>query len=267
MRPFLKWAGNKYQIIRHLQDLLPPGKRLVEPFAGSGAVFLNTDYTRNLLNDINPDLINLYQILKTNSQLFIEDCRHLFEKKKNNKEHFYSMRHTFNHSTDPWVRAQLFIYLNRHAFNGLCRYNKQGEFNVPFGCIAKPYFPEQEMQHFAKKAKKAQFVRKDFLQILQKTKPGDIVYCDPPYVPLTDTAYFTAYNPGNVFGMEQQIILAQQAEQLANRGIPVIISNHDTAFTRNLYAKAQLMSLQVKRSISCKVHLRKKVGELIAVYL
>ena len=265
MRPLLKWAGNKYRIMQHLQDVLPPAQRLVEPFVGSGAVFFNSEYKKFLLNDANEDLINLYKILKSDPQTFIEDSQKLFVPKNNSKARYITLRRKFNESKDPWLRSTLFLYLNRHGFNGLCRYNSKGGFNVPFGSYKKPYYPINEILAFAKKMKKARLLCQDFIALLQQAQVGDVVYCDPPYVPLSKTASFTAYGP-TTFGETQQIALAEQAESLSTRGIPVIISNHDTAFTRELYATAKIIPLQVTRNISCKVNNRAKAKEIIAVF-
>ncbi len=132
-RPFLKWAGNKYRIIDHVRESLPQGKRLIEPFAGSAAVFLNTDYEHYIINDNNPDLIHLYNILKKEGATFIKKCRYYFTPRFNNEEQYYKLRQKFNDSRNTYKRAILFVYLNRHGYNGLCRYNLKGGYNVPFG--------------------------------------------------------------------------------------------------------------------------------------
>lgn len=265
MRPFLKWAGNKYRIIRHLISLLPPGDRLIEPFVGSGAVFLNTNYPRYLLAETNLDLINLYKILKQDSENFIRYAKGFFTQTTNHKSQYYRYRTLYNSTNDKRLKSALLLYFNKHGYNGLCRHNKQGKFNVPYGYYKKPYFPVEQMKFFHAKAKHAQFRHCDFLVTLKQAKRGDVIYCDPPYVPWSSTANFTNYS-GFGFSDHQQKLLAAQAEILANKGIPVIISNHDTAFTRQIYRHANLHTIQVKRLISCKVNERKKVAELIAVF-
>ena len=264
-RPFLKWAGNKYRIITQLQQILPTGRRLIEPFLGSAAVFLNTDYQRNLLADNNADLIQLYQFLQNDSEAFIKYSRQFFDIRFNEAEEFYSLREQFNNSTEAWQRAALFLYLNKHCYNGLCRYNSQGEFNVPFGRYKKPYFPEQEMRYFAKKSKNARFIQADFVQTLKQAQSGDIVYCDPPYAPLSATANFTNYS-GAVFDEAAQTELAELAQDLAKKSITVVLSNHDTPLTRKLYHQAQIHTLRVKRSISRNAEARATVKEIIAVF-
>jgi DNA adenine methylase len=268
-RPLLKWAGNKYRIIDAILASLPQGKRLVEPFVGSAAVFFNARYERYLLSDSNADLINLYRLLKRHRGRFIDYARPLFDPNNNRAEVYYLLRDEFNQQhddpQDPMRRAALFLYLNRHGYNGLCRYNAKGGYNVPFGQRNTVYFPEAEMRFFLGIAARASFQQQDFAHCMRHSKPGDVIYCDPPYLPLSATANFTAYH-SNSFGLSQQTELAQLAKDCAARGIPVLISNHDTPLARELYADAQLQTLQVQRNISCKGDGRGKAGELLALF-
>jgi DNA adenine methylase len=266
MRPFLKWAGNKYRLLDHIRGMLPKGERLLEPFVGSGAVFLNTEYPRYLLADNNPDLISLYQQLQTQGEAFIKTCQRLFTPRTNDAEYFYRRREEFNRSDDPQRKAALFVYLNRHGYNGLCRYNASGGFNVPFGRYVRPYFPAAEMQFFHAKSRRADFVLLDFEAALQNARKGDVIYCDPPYAPLSRTANFTTYSSGG-FDLPQQQRLADLAEQARRRGIPVLISNHDTEFIRSAYQHASdLKEFSVRRTISCNGNKRGHAGELLALY-
>ena len=163
-------------------------------------------------------------------------------------------------------RSLYFLYLNRHGFNGLCRYNKSGGFNVPFGSYKKPYFPEAEMWYFSEKAQKATFVCETYQQTFQRVEQGSVVYCDPPYAPLSTTANFTSY-AGQGFSLDDQAALADIAEKTAKeRGIPVLISNHDTTLTRRLYLGAELSVVKVKRTISRNTGSRNKVDELLALF-
>lgn len=266
IRPFLKWPGGKYRLIERISAVLPTGKRLIEPFVGGGAVFLNTNYESYLLNDANSDLIVLYQALQQEGHSFIEICRKLFTKKLNSEKHFYRLRAKFNASLDPIERSALFLYLNRHGYNGLCRYNAgKGEFNVPFGRYIKPYFPENEMLLFFEKAKRVTFVCEDFTKTMQRAKKGSVVYCDPPYAPLTNTARFTEYRSGG-FSQEEQKALALLARELSDKGIPVLLSNHSNEFTQEIYQGSKIEKFHVQRFISCKSEKRKKVLELLALY-
>lgn len=265
MKPFLKWAGGKYRLVEQIKRRLPSGRRLIEPFVGSGAVFLNTDYSDYLLCDINADLIQVYEMLKQHGEKFIAYCKGLFTPENNTPQRYYALRAEFNETRDPWRKAALFVYLNRHGYNGLCRYNANGQFNVPFGRYKRPYFPDEEMRYFIHKAQHATFVCADFRTVMRQAQPGDVIYCDPPYVPLSDTANFTDYAAGG-FGPEDQKDLARLAAALGARGIPVLISNHATEFTNNAYAAADVERLEVRRSISCDGANRGTAREVLALF-
>lgn len=266
-RPFLKWAGGKFRLLDRLLPALPAGRRLVEPFAGSGAVFLNAAFGAFLLCDLNPDLIALYRTLGREKGRFITAARGLFIPENNTPEAFSRLRETFNASRDPVERSLLFLYLNRHSYNGLVRYNRKGVYNVPFGRYKAPYFPEHELTVFLSRLQRydVTFAVQDFRVTFDSLQPGDVVYCDPPYAPVSATANFTAYTGGG-FGPQEQTALAEQAVRAAKRGIPVVVSNHDIPFTRGLYASARLESFPVQRFISCNGARRGSARELLAVF-
>ncbi|MEI8431164.1 Dam family site-specific DNA-(adenine-N6)-methyltransferase [Escherichia coli] len=182
MSTILKWAGNKTAIMSELKKHLPAGPRLVEPFAGSCAVMMETDYPSYLVADINPDLINLYKKVAADCESFISRARVLFEI-ANREVAYYNIRQEFNYSTEitDFMKAVYFLYLNRHGYRGLCRYNKSGHFNIPYGNYKNPYFPEKEIRAFAEKAQRATFICASFDETLAMLKAGDVVYCDPPY--------------------------------------------------------------------------------------
>lgn len=265
VRPFLKWAGNKLRIIGRVKEHLPKGKRLVEPFAGSAAVFLNTDYDRYLLCDSNRDLIDLYTLLQKRGEKFIEQAEELFTARNNHAERYYKFRDEFNQCSDKSRRAALFIYLNRHGYNGLCRYNASGGFNVPFGRYKRPYFPADEMLTFHHKAQNAAFRHQDFTTTFGEVEKGDVIYCDPPYLPLSSSANFTSYSAGG-FTMAQQEALAEQAKKSAKKGIPVLISNHNTVDAQAIYRDAKKHEFTVQRYISCNGKKRNMAGELLALF-
>jgi len=266
-KPFLKWAGNKYKIVEHIKNVLPSTGliSLVEPFVGSGAVFLGVNCLHYTLADTNFDLINLYQTLKSEGLGFINYCSSFFTVKNNQESTYYSLREQFNSITDKREKAALFLYLNRHCYNGLCRYNSKGQFNVPFGRYKLPYFPQTEMMMFWEKSQRASFLCASFGETMVATTPGDVVYCDPPYHALSKTANFTSYSD-TPFGWEQQQQLADMARELAGRGIPVLISNHNTNEVRELYAGAQITEFFVQRFISCDGANRNKAPELLAYF-
>lgn len=265
MKPFLKWAGSKYKIMERILDTLPKGHRLIEPFAGSGAVFLNTDFEEYLIADTNADLINLFKQIQLHGNDFVHYGSTLFTPENNSESVFYTLRSEFNECADLTRKSALFIYLNRHCFNGLCRYNSKGKFNVPFGRYSKPIFPSEAIANFHKKSARAIFEVADFKATMDKATEGCVVYCDPPYAPLTATANFTAYTQDK-FGLHEQRELASYAAKLTALGIPVVISNHNTEFTRSIYSEAKLTSFDVQRFISSNSNNRNKAAELIAVY-
>lgn len=267
IRPILKWAGGKYRLLDAIIPELPAGPRLVEPFVGSGAVFLNSDYPSYLLCDVNPDLIGFYTSLKRGGGRFIERCRGLFAD-GNAAEAYYARRERFNSLAAGAQRAALFLYLNRHGYNGLIRYNAGGGFNVPFGKYARPYFPEAEMRRFLRKAGACEVAFKcaDYRTTFAELRGDDVVYCDPPYAPLSRTANFTTYS-GTVFGEGDQRELAALVEAAAAKGIRLAVSNHALPVTRRLYGCADsIKEFAVRRSISRNGNGREMVSELLAVY-
>lgn len=266
-RPFLKWAGNKYRCLHQIFSVLPPATRFIEPFAGSAAVFLNTSYSSYLLGEENKDLINLFHQLQQEGEAFINTCQKYFSKENNTASAYYALREQFNVCEVSSTRAALFLYLNRHGYNGLCRYNQQGIYNVPFGSYLKPYFPAKEMLHFHKKSQQATIVHSDFRDTFNLAKPGDVIYCDPPYAPIpTQDSNFTSYT-AKKFGEPEQILLSELAVDSASRGITVVISNHDTPFTRKQYQQGIIHSFPVTRLINCHGMARTPAQELLAVFI
>lgn len=265
IKPFLKWAGSKFRCLDHVLPALSKTHRLIEPFTGSAAVFLNANFGEYLLAEDNKDLVLLFQRVQEEGLEFISFCEQFFTPANNTPDRYYHWREQFNQCSNPRERAALFLYLNRHGYNGLCRYNRHGIYNVPFGRYLKPYFPKLEMEFFALKSQKANFIHSDFRHTMQQAKSGDLIYCDPPYAPLEQTSNFTSYT-NKKFGENEQIILAELAMECARRGVEVLISNHDTPFTRHHYRKGEIFSFPVSRSINCKGNKRYPVQELLAVF-
>jgi DNA adenine methylase len=265
IRPFLKWAGGKYNCLENIIPFLPPGKRLIEPFSGSGVIFMNTNYSSYLMGESNFDLIHLYTNLQQEGAAFIKSCEAYFNPEFNCKEKYYQMRSTFNISSPSAEKSAMFLYLNRHGYNGLCRYNSKGIYNVPFGRYTRPYFPHQEMKLFHQKSQQAEFITSDFRITFENAERGDVIYCDPPYVLLSAQSHHLPYTP-KLFTTEDQIELSELAKKTASKGIPVILSNHDTEFTRYHYQSAEIKSFPVSRFINCQGALRRPVKELIAIF-
>ncbi|HCR0137193.1 TPA: DNA adenine methylase [Klebsiella aerogenes] len=260
MSTILKWAGNKTAIMPELIKHLPAGPRLVEPFAGSCAVMMATDYPHYLVADINPDLISLYSVIKNKSELLITIAKGLFDK-NNTAEDYYGIRKEFNcdrHWPAEW-RAAMFLYLNRHCYRGLCRYNQKGQFNAPYGNYKCPYFPESEILAFAEKAQRATFICASYDETLALLQAGDVVYCDPPY-----DGTFSGYHTAG-FTEDDQYHLASILERRSSEGHPVIVSNSDTSLTRSLYRNFTRHRITAKRNMGVAAGESKSATEIIAI--
>jgi len=272
----LIWAGGKSRAMAHVLEALPQGECLVEPFVGSGSVFLNTDYKTYILCDSNAALINFFSVVKRDTEALLSAAADLFEN-GNSEDAYYDYRNAFNfinrefkydrrqYSNQTLIEyAALFLYLNRHCYNGVYRVNLKNEFNVPFGFRKKPIFPAAEIQHFAKRAwdKSAMFLHGDFRETIPLSigHSGCVVYCDPPYLPASDTANFTAY--GKPFTDEDHRALVAMLSRLYNNAkIPSVISGSDTPETRQIYHPFTLKSFDVRRSVGAKS--RNLAGEVI----
>ncbi|WP_370559685.1 DNA adenine methylase [Edwardsiella tarda] len=260
MSTILKWAGNKTAIMAQLRAHLPEGQRLVEPFAGSGAVMMNTDYPAYLLADINPDLINFYRVVRDQCDWLIQVGRGLFAEPVS-AETYYAIREEFNVSqalTPPW-RAAYFLYLNRYGYRGLCRYNRNGRFNVPYGNYRAPYFPEAELRAFAVKAQRALLVCASYAETLSMLQVGDVVYCDPPY-----HGTFSQYHNGG-FSEIDQCQLAGVLRRRVEQGYSVVVSNSDTPLIRSLYRDFICHTIMVGRRIGYWPDSVRQAREVIAV--
>lgn len=265
-RPFLKWAGGKYSLLPELDRLIPAGKRLIEPFVGGGSVFLNSDkHERFLLADVNADLINLYQMLAVAPDSVIAEAikafRHL-----NDAENYTAIREAFNTwQLNATERAAAFLYLNRHCFNGLMRYNLDGFFNVGWGKYKAPYFPEEEIRAFRQKSHACVFMTAGFERTLRLAGDGDVVYCDPPYEPMPGTAGFTSYASGG-FSWDSQVALAESCVAAHQRGAKVFISNSTAPRVIELYEQHgfTLHRVNARRSISSKGSTRETANDIVA---
>lgn len=265
IRPFLKWAGGKFLVLERILNALPSGQRLVEPFTGSSVVAINSGFPTVLAADANPDLVNLYLWVKSDPDKLLGEIRRLFSGDANTRERFNKNRAEFNTTDDTFRRSALFVYLNRHCFNGLCRYNSRGKFNVPFGKYTNPLLPLDAINSFAAASQNIEFRKADFREVMDSAVVGDVVYCDPPYVPLSVTANFTGYATEG-FGPAEQVALAEAAIRLAKRGVPVVISNHDTPWVREIYEGANFQSFGVQRRISRDAATRGAAQELLAIF-
>jgi len=265
-RPFLKWAGGKYSLLPELDRLIPAGKRLVEPFVGGGSVFLNSEKHESfLLADVNADLINLYQMLEVDHIRVCSLAKILFER-ANSEMAYKELRDEFNNQRmGAPERAAAFLFLNRHCFNGLIRYNRDGFFNVGWGKYEAPYFPEIEIKAFKQKSHKCVFMNAGYRRTLALTGEGDVVYCDPPYEPLPGTAGFTNYAAGG-FSWADQISLAESCVAAHQRGAKVLISNSTAPRVLELYEQHGfiLHHVDARRAISSKGSTREAAKDIVA---
>ncbi|WJM83239.1 Dam family site-specific DNA-(adenine-N6)-methyltransferase [Pectobacterium brasiliense] len=266
-RPFLKWAGGKYSLLDELYRHIPEGVRLIEPFVGGGSVFINSDkHATYLLADINTDLINLYQMLAAVPDEVTRLARQMFTL-MNNDDGYRAIRDEFNAQLlDAPARAATFLYLNRHCFNGLIRYNHNNQFNVSWGKYRAPYFPEGELTAFSSMAHNCVFMNAGFRRTLALAGEGDVVYCDPPYEPMPGTSGFTAYAAGG-FNWDDQEALASSCVVAHQRGARVVISNSTAPKVIELYERHgfTLHHVSARRSISSKGSTRETAKDLVAI--
>ncbi|WP_311763282.1 Dam family site-specific DNA-(adenine-N6)-methyltransferase [Proteus columbae] len=267
-KTILKWAGSKVRIIDKLIPHLPKTKRLVEPFAGSCAVMMNTEYEEYLIADANQDLISLYRNVVEHTEIMARKDFYVWEE-NNHRNNYMAIRKLFNaikildkSKCDKYIQSARFLYLNRHCFNGLCRYNNSGEFNVPFGTCARVYFPEEEIRQFAEKATNAIIACLEWQDTLSLVDFGDGVYCDPPY--MGDEKCFTKYHHTD-FTHAHQIELARALKTLnQSQGNPITVSN--SIHAKELYADLGFIihEIDAPRSISATGN-RQSAKEIIAV--
>ncbi len=263
-KSFLKWAGGKMQLLEKLQELgIEQGKRFVEPFVGSGVITLNMPHKEIIIADTNVGLMNLWRGLAQEGELFIDDCRQYFSPRYNNEMSYYDIRKRFNQN----FSGRYFLYLNKFGYNGLCRYNASGQFNVPYGHKkVAPAFPEKELQHAFVVAERMSMLECSFDDTFAVVKKGDMVFADPPYVPINKTSSFVNYSTEG-FTLENHKVLVECAKKAQLIGATVIISNNDVPVARKLYKEAtEVHFVKVQKNISCKAKSRTKHGEIIAVY-
>ncbi|EGE3916559.1 multidrug DMT transporter permease [Escherichia coli] len=267
-RPIFKWVGGKFSELPTVLEHLPHGKRLIEPFVGGGSVFTNAGFRHNLLNDINGDLINFYQTLQREGHSLVT-LSYSFFQNYNNADAYLEVREAFNRGKyDQLHHAAAFLYLNRHCFNGVTRYNQNGEFNVGYGKYKAPYFPHAEMEAFLADdvLKNTSFVSGDFAGVIEAAGEGDVIFCDPPYEPLPDTEGFTSYS-GNSFRFDEQKRLVSLLVEAHQRGAKVVITNSGAPNIRELYEGNgfEVHHMAARRSVSCKASTRVVANDIIAI--
>lgn len=268
-KPFVKWAGGKRQIIDKLKQYVPDEfNTYYEPFVGGGALLFELSPKNAVINDSNKELMNVYSVL-CNEEKFKKMCSVLNSYEANHSEEFfYELRNkdrnkkTFNRLSD-YTRAARTIYLNKACFNGLYRVNSKDEFNVPFGKKTKVNTYDGSnlitvSNYLTMNNVKIQCV--DFEESVKTAKKGDFVYFDPPYD--SDTATFNSYTEEG-FGKDEQRRLATVFNDLDERGVYVMLSNHNTILVKELYKDYHIHVIEAKRNINSNGKKRGKVEEVI----
>ncbi|MCS7177003.1 MAG: DNA adenine methylase [Candidatus Kapabacteria bacterium] len=263
---YIKWAGGKTQLADALLERMPPVFNVYhEPFVGSGALFFRLYRERRIrravLSDLNAELIDTY--------LAIRDCVseviRLLSEFPHDREFYYAIR-----EKDPWQlglpeRAARMIYLNKTGYNGLYRVNRQGKFNVPFGRYKSPkYLDRENLLAVSRALQDVDILCAPFETVLERAAPGDWVYFDPPYVPLSQTANFRSYH-ANGFGLSDQKRLRDVCVELSKNRVYVMLSNSDTEVVRSLYSLPYFTIGEVlaNRAINCNGAKRGRITELV----
>lgn len=260
-KPILKWAGGKTQMLGDIMPKIPANYgKYIEPFIGGGALFFALNSNQSVIADSNPELVNMYQQVANNVEKVIE----YLHQYRNTKEDFYSVRELDWNLLSKAEAAARTIYLNKTCFNGLYRVNKKGQFNVPFGNYKAPKFCDEEALYAASEAlKRATIVCGDYLSVLKKyAEPGDFVFLDPPYLPISEYSDFKRYTKEQ-FYEEDHVELAKEVLRLQELGCHVILTNSNHPLVHELYAKYSIEVIQTKRYISCNGSRRK--GEDVIV--
>jgi len=236
--------------------------RHVEPFFGGGAMFFARRPERALISDVNPELVNTYESVRDR----VEDViKHLQKLQTNHsKEHYYEVRKRYNGALrQRTARAAAFIYLNKTCFNGLHRVNRKGEFNVPAGSYKNPKILDDGGLRAASVALAGAELRlQGFDALLETARPGDFIYFDPPYEPVSDTAQFTSYARDG-FASEDQLRLRDVYRALDRRGCKLMLSNSDVPFIREAYLGYKVDTVKAGRAINCKAKSRGPVNEVV----
>jgi len=264
--PFLKWAGGKTQLLPQLESLFPPRwGRYHEPCLGGGAVFFHlaaagrTQCPR--LSDVNDELMTCYAAVRDHVEKVISALRR--HAKGHSKTHYYATRAKDPAKLRPASRAARLIYLNKTCFNGLYRVNARGRFNVAMGSYKDPTICDAASPRAASRAlAEAELAAAPFKDVADTAEPGDFVYFDPPYVPISPTSSFTSY-ADMPFGEEQHRELAELFAHLAERGCFVMLSNSDAPLVRRLCSAWHIHRVYARRRINSNGDRRGAIAELV----
>lgn len=267
LKPFLKWAGGKRQLLPVLNRYIPSNfHTYYEPFVGAGALLLNVQPRQAVINDLNHELINCYRIIQKQPEALIEEL----ETHKNDSDYFYAVRAWDREpehytSLNPIERAARMIFLNKTCFNGLYRVNRKGQFNAPYGKYSNPTIADHQgiqAVHKFLNHRPTRMLSTDFEQAVSTARAGDFVYFDPPYDPVSPSASFTAYQQEG-FGRPEQRRLARVIQDLSRRGVKVMASNSSTDHIRSLYKGFHQIKVSATRRINSNAKLRGEIDELL----
>lgn len=263
VKPILKWAGGKTQMLNDLLPKVPPSySRYIEPFFGGGALFFALQPENAIIADSNPELINMYWQIADRPG----DVIQYLKQYENTKEMFYNIRSQNWEALSGTEAAARTIFLNKTCFNGLYRVNKKGEFNVPYGKYVNPKICDQEALYAASAAlKKAEILCGDYFQVLERyAKEGDFIFLDPPYLPVSKYSDFKRYTKEQ-FYEEDHIDLAKIIMNLHERGCYVILTNSNHLLVHELYAPFTIDIVHTKRYISCRGNSRQGEDVIVTI--
>lgn len=260
--PFLKWVGGKTSLLPELLRHVPPRaslRRYHEPFVGGGALFFAVAPRRAVLGDSNGELVHCYQQVRDDPYRVLDAlARHVYE-----KGHYQDIRALDPLRLTPAARAARFIFLNKTCFNGLWRVNRAGRFNVPIGRYKNPRFHDPSVLISASAAlRNVVILHAPFEEALAKAAPGDFVYLDPPYDPVSATSSFASYTADG-FTWDDQKRLARACIALNHRGVRFLLSNSATERVRELYRGFEQRTVRAPRFINSKAQSRGRVDELL----
>jgi len=269
-RPVLKWAGGKTQLLPEIVARLPRNyNRYHEPFVGSGAVFFALAPENSTLSDSNHHLIALYKDIRDSTELLTEQLEALENEfnlltEEAKSDHYYRCREEFNaNGSAPARQSALMVYLNKAGFNGIYRENAKGGFNVPFGKKRELRLPGREHLEACRDVlASSELIHQGYESVLSRARKADLVYFDPPYVPLSATSSFTAYQAKG-FTLDDQKHLADVVRELDSRGVSVLLSNSDTETVRELYQGLHIETVMARRNINSKGGGRGQVAEVL----
>lgn len=260
-KPFLKWAGGKTQLLPELRKHIPDQfNRYIEPMMGAGAMFFDLQPKHAILADSNEELVNAYTVVRDSVEELISKLKHF----KNDEKIYYEIRSQDPLGLSPVYRAARLIYLNKTCFNGLYRVNKQGQFNVPFGHRKNPTICDADNLRAASQALAGvKVLLGDYLKTLKKyAQPGDFIFLDPPYHPVSNYADFKRYTK-EFFYEEDHVSLRDEVDRLVQNGCYVLLTNSNTDFVRDLYKRYSYFVVDTRRNISSKAATR--TGEDLVV--